>query len=457
MAAGLTLNDAYGAARDRLKGLRAGAGGSAIGVFAVRVAAAGFAYVAQVLMARLMGKAEYGVFAAVWVWIAILGHSTTLGLSQGACRFLPADEAHGRWPEMRGFLAFGAAASMGCGLSVSLIGLACLAFEGSLLAGPYGAPILLGALVLPLFAFQDFLEGVARSRNLTLLAIVPPYLLRQGLIMLAMIAAVLGGAPATASAAIGCTLFATGIAVVVQAWLLFAKLRELNLHGRRRYRWRHWLAACLPIAAGDLASASFGFVDVLMLGMLAGPASLGVYFAATRILQFVAFVHYAASASTAQLFSAAKARGDIEGLNALVAEQARWVLGATALVGAGVVIAGPLLLALFGSAFAGSLPVLAILVAGSVIASIFGPGEDLLTMLGGEKLCAGITVAMLGLGALLCLVLIPPYGICGAATAMAIATVGRAVAMALGAYAIHGILAPAYAESLKALLQGSPR
>ena len=48
---------------------------------------------------------------------------------------------------------------------------------------------------------------------------------------------------------------------------------------------------------------------------------------------------------------AAKARGDLAGLNALVRDQARWVLGATALVGAGTVIAAPLLLGLFGPEF----------------------------------------------------------------------------------------------------------
>jgi O-antigen/teichoic acid export membrane protein len=183
MAAGLTVDAAFGAALDRLKAVRSGAGFSAASVFAVRIAAAGFAYIAQVLMARMMGGSEYGIFAAVWVWIAILGHSATLGLSQGACRFMPADEALGRHAEVRGFLFGGAAVSMAGGLVVSLVGFLMLKAEGSLLAGPYGAPIVLGGLVLPLFAFQDYLEGVARSRNWAVLAIAPPYLLRQGLIM----------------------------------------------------------------------------------------------------------------------------------------------------------------------------------------------------------------------------------------------------------------------------------
>ena len=87
--------------------LRGGAAGAAIHVFAIRIGAAGFAYVGQVLMARLMGGTEYGVFAAIWVWIAILGHSATLGLSQGACRFIPADQARGDLAAVRAYLVGG--------------------------------------------------------------------------------------------------------------------------------------------------------------------------------------------------------------------------------------------------------------------------------------------------------------------------------------------------------------
>ncbi|GJE28345.1 lipopolysaccharide biosynthesis protein [Methylobacterium organophilum] len=445
MAAGSSLDAAIG----RLKAASSGAGASALGVFAVRIAAAGFAYVAQVLMARMMGSSEYGIFATVWVWVAILGHTATLGLSQGACRFLPAAQETGRLDEMRGFLAGGAAASVLGGLALAGLGWLCLCLEGGLLADPYGTPILLGALLLPLFALQDYLEGVARSQNWAVLAIAPPYLLRQGLIMAFMIAAVLGGAPAEAWVAVACTLLATGLSAILQAVLLAARLRTVLPKGERRMRWRPWLAACLPIAGGDLATAAFGFIDVVVLGFLMPPASVGLYFAATRIQQFTVFVHYAASAATAQRFAATRARGDEAALLALVRGQALWTSLATAVVAAGTVAAAPLLLGLFGPAFREALPLVAILVAGSVGASLFGPGEDLLNMLGGERLCAGITVAALALGVLLTLTLVPLLGLLGAALAMASATVLRAAGMALGARAIHGLSTSAFTHLRK--------
>lgn len=441
--------DRIGASRFRngMARLRTGATGAAVEVFAIRIAAAGFAYVAQVLMARLMGGTEYGIFAAIWVWIAILGHSATLGLSQGACRFLPADQTRGDEAAVRAYLFGGLAVTLATASAVALLGLALVWAEGSLLDGPYAAPLLVAALVLPLFALQDYCEGIARSQNWAVLAIAPPYLLRQGLIMAAMLLAVGLGAPAEARVAVLCTLVATGAAVAIQAGLLAMRLRRTLSAGPRRYEWRRWFRACLPIAASDLASAGFNFVDVVVLSLLASPATVGLYFAATRIQQFVVFVHFAATAATAQRFTAAHAAGDGAGLAALVRMQARLTLAATILVGIAVLAAAPLLLGLFGPEFRDSLPILAVLVAGSILASAFGPGEDLLNMLGGERLAALVTVAMLVLAAGLCLALVPVLGVLGAALGMALATTVRAIAMAGVAKSVHGVTTPVQLSS----------
>ncbi len=436
---------ALGLGLGRLRALRMGAAGAAIHVFAIRIASAGFAYVAQVTMARLMGGTEYGIFAALWVWIAILGHSSTLGLSQGACRFLPADQARGDLALVRGYVIGGAAVTLTCSILVALAGLGLVWCEGSLLQGAYATPLLVAVLVLPLFALQDYCEGLARSQNWAVLAIAPPYLLRQGLIMTAMLGAVALGAPAEAWVAVACTLVATGVAVAIQAVSVIRRLQRALQPGLRCYAWRRWFGACLPIAASDLASAGFNVVDVVALSLLMPPATVGLYFAATRIQQFVVFVHFAATAATAQRFTAAHAAGDRQGLARLVRFQARLTLAATLLIGLGVIAVGPLLLGLFGPEFRDSLPILAILVAGSVAASTFGPGEDLLNMLGGERLCAVVTVAMLGLAAALCFALIPWLGVLGAAWALAIATTARGFAMALCARSVHGLATPVYA------------
>ena len=430
----------------RLRALGAGSGRAALTVFAIRVGSAGCAYCAQALAARLLGWDAYGVFAAVWVWTAMLGHTLTLGLSQGACRFVPGDQARGDLDHARGYVRAGLLVTTGAAFAVSGLGIALLWLEPDLLAPAYRAPVLVGACVMPLFALQDYLEGVARSQNWIGLAIAPPYLLRQAVMMAAMVGAVLLGAPARAETAMACMLVAAASATGLQGWMLAARLRRAWTRGPHHYRWRRWLATGLPIAGIDLANAGFTFVDVIVLGALVSPAELGLYFAATRIQQFVVFVHFAASAATLQRYSAAQAAGDRPGLVGLVRSQGRLTAGATALVGLGVLAASPLLLAMFGSGLRESVSILCVLVAGSTAASLFGPGEDLLTMLGGERLCAGITAAMLVLAGALCLALVPPLGTLGAALSMAIATIVRAALLARAAGRIHGLPTPVWSS-----------
>lgn len=432
----------------RLHALRAGPARAALTVFAIRVSAAGFAYGAQVLAARLMGWEAYGVFAAVWVWTAMLGHALTLGLSQGACRFVPGDQARGDLDHARGYIRAGACVTGGAALCVAGLGVALLCLEPGLSAPAYRAPLLVAACVMPLFALQDYLEGVARSQDWVGLAIAPPYLLRQSVMMACMLGAVSLGAPPRPEVAMGCMLVAAAVATTLQAVLLAARLRTKIPPGRNRYRWRHWLGTSLPIAGIDLANAGFTFVDVIVLGALASPAELGLYFAATRIQQFVIFVHFAASAATLQRYSAAQAAHDRPALAGLVRRQGRLTAAATALVGIGILAASPWLLAMFGPGLGSSVPILCVLVAGSVAASLFGPGEDLLTMLGGEGLCAGITAAMLALAAALCLALVPAFGTLGAALAMALATTVRALVLSRAASHLHGLPTPVWSAGV---------
>nr|WP_245291200.1 oligosaccharide flippase family protein [Methylobacterium aquaticum] len=436
MAAGATLDEAEAG----------GGAGTALAVFGVRIAAAACAFVAQVLMARLMGGDEYGIFATVWVWTALLGHASTWGLSQAACRFLPTYRATGMTGPEHGFLAFGALFSLAAAALLAGFGAAVLWLVPGLVAGAYAGPLLVAALVLPLFALQDFCEGVARGRHWTLLAVAPPYLLRQGLIMVLMLAAVGFGAPAEATIAVACTLAATALSLAVQAAILARRLWAERSAARALYPWRDWLRAALPMALIDLAGSGFNFVDVLVLGFLLPPAEVGAYFAATRLLQFVVFVQYAASSVTAQRFAEAQACGDRAGLEALIRRWSRLTLLATLGTGLAVVAGGPLLLGLFGPDFRAALPLLALLVAGHGLAAAFGPAEDLLTMLGAERACAAVTIGLLVAAVILTLALVPLLGLIGAALAAAVVTAGRGGILALLAHRRLGLLTPAFAR-----------
>ena len=137
----------------------------------------------------------YGVFATVWVWIAVLGHGSLGGFGISVCRFLPQHRVRGELDLARGFLAAGAVVGLASGAVVAAIGAALLWLARDLVCAEYLLPLTLALCVVPAFALQDYVEGVARSFNWTALAIAPPFIIRQGLIAVAMLLAVVWGAP----------------------------------------------------------------------------------------------------------------------------------------------------------------------------------------------------------------------------------------------------------------------
>jgi O-antigen/teichoic acid export membrane protein len=404
---------------------------SAAIVFAIRLAGAALNYGTQVLLARLMGNDAYGVFATTWVWILIVSHLTLFGLAQSICRLVPVYRVRDELHLARGLIVGGAMAALSLAAILALGGALLLWLTQSLLSPDYVLPFAIALMVLPVFTLQDYLEGLARSFNWMTLALGPPFMIRPLLIVLGMITATLLGAPPAAWVATASTLVAASVATAIQAGQLIPRIRAELGRGARGYRPREWLWATLPIAYGNVALMVLGFIDVLVLGFFVPAADVGIYFAATRIVQFVNFVRYAATAATAQRFSEICAEGEHKTMRALVRRAALLTSLASTAFGVGLLLGAPLLLALFGPGFRASYDVLALLVVGTVVQAAFGPAEDLLNMLGYAGTCAAISFWGLLAAVLLCLVLIPLFGILGASIAMALALSLRAAALSI--------------------------
>ncbi|HEY8578939.1 MAG TPA: hypothetical protein VIL72_03580, partial [Beijerinckiaceae bacterium] len=66
--------------------LRDGPGAMAAGAFAIRVMGAGVGYGLHVLLARILGTSEFGLWAAGWTALVIIGHPSTAGFSESVVR-----------------------------------------------------------------------------------------------------------------------------------------------------------------------------------------------------------------------------------------------------------------------------------------------------------------------------------------------------------------------------------
>ncbi len=400
----------------------------------IRLGNAALAYLAQVVLARLMGQHEYGVFAYTWVWFLVFGAVGTLGFGDSPVRYIAQLRARGEDAYLRGFVRFSTLMILASSIGFGALVIAALPFAGAWIENVYLMPMALMAISIPFACLQSLLEAFGRSYSWTISALLPPYILRHGLLLVFMVAAVsAAGMQATALTGYICLIVTMVVSTAIQAAVIFARMRKAIEPGPRAYRPREWVRGSAPFAVLYAGQHLASFADVLVLSFFVGPAELAIYFAATRIIQVVNLVPYAATVGTAHLFSASHTRGDHADLQRLC----RHVVVTTfviALLAVGILVAGgDWLLAMFGKGFEAGYEPLVILAAGVIARVAAGPAEDVLNMTGHSSLSASTYIVIVGVNVALAVPLITLFGVNGAATAGAAALVLRALWLAIAA------------------------
>lgn len=120
-------------------------------------------------------------------------------------------------------------------------------------------------------------------------------------------------------------------------------------------------------------------------------------------------------AAAAPRLAALIAANDRQGLAGFASQAARWAFWPSLAVGCLVLLAGPFLLSLFGPGFVQGYKLMFFLFAGFLAKALIGPGETLLNMAGKQKLCVALYIIIFGCNIILNMVLIPVYGLTGAA------------------------------------------
>jgi O-antigen/teichoic acid export membrane protein len=134
-------------------------------------------------------------------------------------------------------------------------------------------------------------------------------------------------------------------------------------------------------------------------------------------------------------FSVMIAEGGEDRLRRIVSRaRPYWLLGLSGFLGLLLAAAGWVIRLVFGSAFAGAVPLLAVLMLATIAAAIFSSLAPLLTAAGAMWTITAVAAMSAGVNVGMNLVLIPRFGITGAAaaTALAYAVAGGMILIAVG-------------------------
>ena len=395
--------------------------------FAIRIISAGIAFLAQIFLARMMGPFEYGIFVFVWVMAVIAGNLSCLGFHTAIIRFLPQYQASGHVEEIRGLTVATRLVSFVIASAVALVGIAALYLFADQVATYYLVPLTLGAILLPMIALGDAMDGTARANSWVTQALAPTYLVRPVLIPVGMVVAILLGFDATAETGMIAAIIATYLTTTGQLLMLGRRLHNRFESGHRNYHLVHWGKVALPIFLIEGFYFLLTNSDVVMVGLFLQPEDVATYFAAAKSMALVHFVYFAVKAGMTPRFSQLVARSETAELSRFAAMAARWTFVPSLVVGAVVLMLGPFFLSLFGPGYSAGYTVMLILFAGIAAKALVGPGEALLTMAGQQKICALVYLAVLLVNVAGNIVLIPLLGINGAATATMLAMLAEAL------------------------------
>lgn len=431
-----------------LDGETARAQRQALVAFAIRVVSAAIAFVSQIILARLMGEFEYGIFAFVWVIVVLAGNLSCLGFHTSVIRFLPQHQADGDFASARGLHVTARIFAMLSASALAALGFLFLHLFAGSFEAYWLAPLFLALFTLPMIALGDVLDGTARASGWTVTALTPTFLIRPTLILLFMVGAVWLGAPDTAVTAMEAALAATYVTTLIQYMRLRRRLRRAFGDGPLRLNAGAWLAYSLPVFLIDGIGFLLTNADVVVVGLYLPPDQVAVYFAATKTIVLVQFVAFAVKAAAGPRFSAILASGETSELAAFAGQAARWSFWPALLLGSAILLVGEHLLALFGPAFTIGYWLLPILFAGILAKSLVGPAEVLLSMAGRQNLCVALYAIVLGANILMNIMLIPRFGLNGAATATACAMAIEAILLHVALRRSLGIAMFAFADPI---------
>ena len=416
------------------------AGRASLIAFAVRVFSAIIALASQVLIARWIGSFDYGIYVMVWTVMVIVGNLSCLGFHTSIIRFIPEYLARNRLGELHGIMSASKTFVLGSSALMAAIGIAGVWLFSEAIESYYVLPFYLGLACLPIMALSDTLEGTARAHSWAFLGLGPIYLLRPLLILALMGLAVLLGYPANGQTAVTAAIVAAFLTVVFQVVTILPRARKNVLNVEPKYRHRQWLLVSLPIFVIEGFYFMLTNADVLLVGYFMPPGDVAVYFATTKILALVHFVYFAVKAGVAQRYAHYAQDGNNGRLAGFARETVAWTFWPSLVMAAAVLLIGKPMLSMFGPGFETGYPLLFILVLGVITRSSVGPAESLLTMTGHQNICALVYGLTLTVSIILNIILIPLYGLWGAATTMAAALACEAALLAFTVWRRLGII-----------------
>jgi len=391
-------------------------------------------FIYGIVIARFLGKRDFGVFFLALTIFNLATLFSYCGIEDGLMRFLGLYVQNKQIPKAKGVIRFSLLVSVGLGI---LFGTLCFSLSDIMAEKIFHEPELATvlrylSLGIPLFSLMT--GSVASIRGFKIL--VPYVLVRK--IFLPMVSFILSwvvlsmgyrlrGLSMTYVISVGCT-------AALATFLLMSFLSQFN----RERSTSPDLAKYFPFVSLAFLVNILLFIsnwsDLISLGMFRSSQEVGVYFASKRTALLLGLLLISLNAIFAPVISHLYSGRQYAQLGHAYKTTTHWMLLFTLPLFLIMLFFSKELLSLFGIGFKEGHTCLIILASGQLFTASCGPNSYLLMMTGHQRWMVFNAMLYVILAILFTILLVPPYGMIGAAYGNLFAVILANVASVVGVY-----------------------
>lgn len=383
--------------------------------FVLRLTGALLAFVMQVVLARVMGVYEFGLFALALTISMLVATVSRFGLDVGIVKMIAKAIALENRPLATGWLVGTALTVLPVSVGVALLvlvgaeWLSTTMFHDASLVDPLKA----FAIGVPVIALMMLLAEAHKGlKNMAISAFV------QGIIVPGLV--LLVAASHLASSAVDMA-FVYVMACAIS--LAFGAYWWHVAHGWRRAEKvpvAEVLSFGWPFFLAGVGTLILTWADTLIVGMFVDVRHVAIYYAANKLALLTSFILIAINAISAPKFTALHAMGDMAGLQRLAQQSTALMILLAAVPSLLLILMPGFWLGLFGEHFDAGEHALVVLTLGQAVNVACGSVGLLLAMTGHEKTMRNILLTTSVLTVALGVVLAREFGITGVAYSTAI-------------------------------------
>ena len=413
-------------------------------------------FVIALVLARALGAESYGLYVLAVSAAGLFAGISLLGIDDALVRYVAILSNREDRDGLAGTLQLGVIVGVSGGVVMGVVLFLCAEpIANGLFDEPALARLLrLLSVAVPFLSLSNALLGTARGfRRMDYAAFaesVVQSIVRMVLVILLAITGWLG--LYGAAIAFGLADVAASISLILLLNRSFP-LREALQRGVRRDVGAVFRFA-IPLWLSGLLRQFRRNIQKVMLGAMSSIANVGIFAIAGRVSLVAGVSSGSIYVSSKPLMAQLHDAGDRQGLHRLYATTTRWTLGMNIPFFLVIVLYAEPILRLFGETFASATTALIVVAVAELIGAATGTCQGMIDMTGHVRVKLANTVlntlVLVGGGALL----IPRFGVIGAATAALIAVSAVNVASVLEVWILERVL-PFDRDSWKVVVAGA--